>query len=540
MKIDISKPFPNEHEAILNQKNNKGKYVRIVNNQSKGIDIIIDKVNPQVHSCVDALLREGRGIRSAYAICVSRFGKSIKGSNVYSLRFDSKKFTAIEARKWLKDNNIKAISFSEASKTKVEKQAYQTSNNNKHFHLVELDDNENGITSPPLESDEPNDKHTHKVENRKVQEADGHTHELTDKIVTTKSSGLLTKEWDFYKGQFKKGEVTIEILKEARKVYQAIEQSNEIHFNEEKMADSERQLYEIMKGDRDVRTVIGNSDMLCDPSLDLDKHPIEARLTIISKSDLDILGLVKYELGYALDISKAKDGENIIKACEIESLDLGLNEKDNVIVFTNEVILDKVDERYGIKLNTAHIKESGDFKPDYGTVVLNNAYQKNILKADKSETELLKELNLIEPTEEENQKDITKEIPIIKSDRLLKEGIVLGVVYEPNQVDLQGDYTTPEEIRKAAHKFMLNHGEINFMHRQKLSEKDVAIVESYLSPVDFTEGGRKIKKDSWIVGLKLFNPNLKKLVREGKINAFSMEGKSKRGKPIPEIERTAA
>jgi hypothetical protein len=484
MKIDISKPFPNEHAARLVAP---GKFVEL-----------------------------------------------------QAIRFDNKKFTVAQAKAWLKDHNHKPILFEPATAKGVNKQAVQTTNNENHFHTVELDEQGNGVTSPPLESKEPNDTHKHRVENKVVQESDGHTHQLTDRTVSTKSASLLTKEWDFYKKEYAKGNMTVELFKEARKAYEDIEQNDEVHFNEEKMDDKERELYEIVKGDRDVRTIVTDSDVLCGTDSDLAKYKVEAKLTVISKSDLNISGLTKYEFGYALDASKAKEGDNIQKAVEIETLDLGLGEKDNVIILTDEVVLDKVNERYGIKLNKARIKEAGDFKPDYGTVILNNAYQKNILKADKSETELLKEKNLIEPTDDESQMDITKEIPIVKSERLLKEGIVLGVVYEPNTVDLQGDYATPEEIRKAAHKFMLNHGEINFMHRQKLSDRDVVIIESYLAPVDFTEGGKTIKKDSWVVGVKLLNPNLKKLVREGKINAFSMEGKSKRGKPIPEIERTAS
>jgi ABC-type molybdate transport system substrate-binding protein len=43
-------------------------------------------------------------------------------------------------------------------------------------------------------------------------------------------------------------------------------------------------------------------------------------------------------------------------------------------------------------------------------------------------------------------------VNIVKQDN--EKGIVYGIVYEPDTVDAQGDFTTSEEIQKASYNFM--------------------------------------------------------------------------------------
>ncbi len=87
--------------------------------------------------------------------------------------------------------------------------------------------------------------------------------------------------------------------------------------------------------------------------------------------------------------------------------------------------------------------------------------------------------------------NLNKEIPIIKREE--KRRLIFGVVYEPNVVDAHGDNTTPDELQKAAHKFLERHNSINFMHETKINQH-AKVVESFIAPITYRENGQTIKK----------------------------------------------
>jgi hypothetical protein len=108
---------------------------------------------------------------------------------------------------------------------------------------------------------------------------------------------------------------------------------------------------------------------------------------------------------------------------------------------------------------------------------------------------------------------------------------VLGVVLEPNVIDgtttdkTIGDIYDEEEVRKAAHFFMMNYSGIgnDFMHDGK-DNKDLKIVESFIAPDDFILDGNVVRKGTWMMGTLVLNNDVWKAIKEGKITGYSIGG----------------
>ncbi len=114
-----------------------------------------------------------------------------------------------------------------------------------------------------------------------------------------------------------------------------------------------------------------------------------------------------------------------------------------------------------------------------------------------------------------------KNIAIKKSDN--EKGVIYGIVYSPDEVDSQGDFTTAEEIEKAAYNFMkgLNANNVDIEHSFK--SEDAFVAESWIlkanDPVFPDE-----KEGSWAVAIKLESEELKELAKSGEISGLSMAG----------------
>lgn len=155
---------------------------------------------------------------------------------------------------------------------------------------------------------------------------------------------------------------------------------------------------------------------------------------------------------------------------------------------------------------------------------------------------------------------------ILKSDA--KRRYTLGVVYEPDVVDSQGDWTDAEEIEKACWNFMrsiqskskvtksvlevlgliakgLQDREavaidisdvwediqkaakgLGYMH-ERWDEGMGDIVECYVAPVDFQVGDGMVRKGTWLLGV-VWAPEYFAKVESGEITGFSMGGRGRR------------
>jgi len=128
-----------------------------------------------------------------------------------------------------------------------------------------------------------------------------------------------------------------------------------------------------------------------------------------------------------------------------------------------------------------------------------------------------------------NQKEIiykagnafTLTVDIKKTDEERK--MVYGVVYSPDEIDLQGQHTNAEEIEKAAALFMKN-GKTKMVDKNH-DENPVQgfIKESWIKKeVDplFPEE----KNGAWIVGIKIENEETWAEIKKGEITGLSMQG----------------
>jgi hypothetical protein len=123
-----------------------------------------------------------------------------------------------------------------------------------------------------------------------------------------------------------------------------------------------------------------------------------------------------------------------------------------------------------------------------------------------------------EPAEE--SKSVEKFVRFVEKRE--DEQIVTGVVYEPNETDTQGDYSTAEEIMKAAYSFMENGQQFQMNHAGK--DVEAVVLENYLAPVAFDIGEEHIKKGTWILTSRVKDIDIWKRIKSGEITGYSMRG----------------
>lgn len=159
---------------------------------------------------------------------------------------------------------------------------------------------------------------------------------------------------------------------------------------------------------------------------------------------------------------------------------------------------------------------------------------------------------------------VSRPMRILKSDA--RQRYTLGVVYEPDAVDTQGDYAEAPEIEKACWEFMRSlqsqdqvakmgldlldtilkavkeGGEVRLdvteawdtlakgdglgvMHREFGDTGD--IVECYIAPCDFELNGEPVAKGTWLLGV-IWSEEYFAKVEAGEITGLSMGGTGRR------------
>jgi hypothetical protein len=100
--------------------------------------------------------------------------------------------------------------------------------------------------------------------------------------------------------------------------------------------------------------------------------------------------------------------------------------------------------------------------------------------------------------------------------------IVGGVVYEPDTVDVQGDYIEADDLREAAHWFMENSQAVKLMHKgARIAAK---VLESYIVQRAFAEGGQEIPEGAWYLKLRIQDEDAWGAVKSGRLTGFSLGG----------------
>jgi hypothetical protein len=98
--------------------------------------------------------------------------------------------------------------------------------------------------------------------------------------------------------------------------------------------------------------------------------------------------------------------------------------------------------------------------------------------------------------------------------------IVAGVVYQPGDIDTDGEAVTKEDIEAAAYLFLAS-GRINridIYHNEILT--GCRVVASWVFDAD----GEYWVAGAWVMKVAIFDPAIKRLVISGEISGFSFQG----------------
>ena len=113
-----------------------------------------------------------------------------------------------------------------------------------------------------------------------------------------------------------------------------------------------------------------------------------------------------------------------------------------------------------------------------------------------------------------------------------EEQIVFGEVYAPGFPDSQGDFMTPDEIKKMAYNFMRKGLTSNIDTNHSQQPNGSYIAESFIARDDdpvFIPG-------SWVIGVKVPDQVVWQMVKSGELNGFSLDGMGLRTPTTFEIE----
>ncbi len=121
------------------------------------------------------------------------------------------------------------------------------------------------------------------------------------------------------------------------------------------------------------------------------------------------------------------------------------------------------------------------------------------------------------------------QFPITKVDE--DQRLVYGVVYAPprseDDEDTQGDWMTPEDIKKASHQFMSKARTKNVDTDHSFEPAPASVVESWLTKVDGDLVDPLFPDEpegSWVVGIYIEDDQLWDKIKKGDYNGLSLAG----------------
>jgi hypothetical protein len=118
--------------------------------------------------------------------------------------------------------------------------------------------------------------------------------------------------------------------------------------------------------------------------------------------------------------------------------------------------------------------------------------------------------------------NVLVEIKVFKSN--VAERLVSSIVYEPDVLDTDGEYTDEEVLRKAMIAFMKQKkNEFNVNHEGR--DYTLPIIDNWQNRADFIcEDGQVIKKGAWCMTVYVPYDNIWDSVVNGELTGFSLEG----------------
>ena len=114
-------------------------------------------------------------------------------------------------------------------------------------------------------------------------------------------------------------------------------------------------------------------------------------------------------------------------------------------------------------------------------------------------------------------------IPLAKADGAEEERFVYGEVLIPDHTDAHGHTISAALVRKNSHDYMANFRQIGLQHGRMVTGK-VAILESYIAPVDFEFAGARIRQGTWMMGVRVQDDGLWSMIKAGELTGFSIGG----------------
>jgi len=87
-------------------------------------------------------------------------------------------------------------------------------------------------------------------------------------------------------------------------------------------------------------------------------------------------------------------------------------------------------------------------------------------------------------------------------------------------VDLHGDETTLDEVRKAHQSFSTSLMKANLFHM--VMTDSFSVLESYLCPVDMTLNEHSIQKGTWLMTLQVKSAEVWQMIKDEDITGISI------------------
>lgn len=126
--------------------------------------------------------------------------------------------------------------------------------------------------------------------------------------------------------------------------------------------------------------------------------------------------------------------------------------------------------------------------------------------------------------------DIGLVVDLFKADG--PEQIVYGVVLTPDLPDSQGDIAPADEIRKAAHRWLMEIRKSDVQHAEVTlgtgGQPIAEPVESFIAPQDMELAGEKVLKGAWVIGMRVNDPDTWSRVEKRELTGFSIGGSAVR------------
>lgn len=122
--------------------------------------------------------------------------------------------------------------------------------------------------------------------------------------------------------------------------------------------------------------------------------------------------------------------------------------------------------------------------------------------------------------------DAIAEVRIIKTNDEPDKGFtfVLGPVLVPEEFDKQGDIISADVIEETAHNFMARSQKIGLMHERHIGTRNGVPVESYIQRAKGKIGGVEVSKGTWMLGVQIYNRELRDAALDGSLGGFSVGG----------------